>query len=69
MTTEDKDEHHLLCREMLQQEDIRKALRDEVRAWLNDMFAAFGKWSFSGLLAAALAGLVYLALTGQGWHK
>lgn len=65
-----EEESRRLCREMLQEDEIRKALREEVRAWLNEMFAAFGKWSASGLLAAALAGLVYLALIGQGWvHK
>lgn len=63
------DENRRLCRQLLQEDDIRRAMREEVRAWLNEMFAVFGKWTLSGLLAAALAGVVYLALVGQGWHK
>lgn len=47
----------------------KQAVKEALKEWLNDQFAAFGKWTFTGLMAAALAGLVYLALTGQGWHK
>jgi hypothetical protein len=48
---------------------VKRALKEGLREWLDDQFSAFGKWSLAGLLAAAFAGLVYLALTGQGWHK
>jgi hypothetical protein len=29
----------------------------------------FGRWTLAGLAAAALAGAVYLALVGMGWHR
>lgn len=47
----------------------KQAVKEALREWLDDQFASFGKWTFTGLLAAAFVGLVYLALTGAGWHK
>jgi hypothetical protein len=47
----------------------KQAVKEALREWLNEQFAAFGRWSFYGLLASAFAGLVYLALVGAGWHK
>ena len=48
---------------------VKQALKEGVDEWLEAKFAQFGKWTLSGLAAAALAGLVYLALVGLGWHK
>jgi hypothetical protein len=47
----------------------KQAVKEALREWLNDQFAAFGRWTFYGLLSAAFAGIVYLALVGAGWHK
>lgn len=47
----------------------KQAVKEALREWLNDQFAAFGRWTFYGLTAAAFVGLVYLALLGAGWHK
>lgn len=47
----------------------KQAVKEALREWLNDQFAAFGRWTFYGLAAAAFVGLVYLALVGAGWHK
>lgn len=50
--------------------DVQKdAVKEALREWLDDQFATFGRWTFYGLMAAAFAGLVYLALVGAGWHK
>lgn len=47
----------------------KQAVKEALREWLNEQFAAFGRWTFHGLMAAAFAGLVFLALKGQGWSK
>lgn len=47
----------------------KEAIKEALQEWLDKQFALFGKWSLAGLFAAGLAGLVYLALLGQGWHK
>lgn len=50
--------------------DVQKeVVKEAIKEWLDETFAMFGKWTFSGFMAAAFAGLVYLALTGSGWHK
>jgi hypothetical protein len=50
--------------------DVQKeAVKEALKEWMNEQFASFGKWTFIGLLSAAFVGMVYLALTGAGWHK
>jgi hypothetical protein len=53
----------------LDQDALKAALKEGLREWLDEKFANFGKWSLGGLAAAAMAGLVYLAMSGAGWHK
>lgn len=49
---------------------IKAALKEGLREWLDEKFADLGKWTLQGLCAAALAGLVWLALVSSGWtHK
>ncbi len=47
----------------------KQAVKEARREWLTDQFAAFGRWTFYGLLSAAMAGVAYLALVGLGWHR
>lgn len=47
----------------------KKLIKEAIKEWLDDTYADFGRWTFRGLLVAAFAGAVYLALKGQGWNK
>lgn len=47
----------------------KAAMKEGLKEWLDEMFATFGRWTMTGLIAAAFAGLVYLALVGAGFHK
>lgn len=47
----------------------KEAVKEALKEWLDEAFAAFGKWTFCGLLAAAFVGAVYLTLAGKGWIK
>lgn len=47
----------------------KQVLKEAIREWMDEQFAIVGRWTFYGLLAAAFAGCVYLALKGQGWNK
>lgn len=47
----------------------KQAVKEALHEWLDEAFAAFGKWTFMGLMAAAFTGLIYLMLVGMGWHK
>lgn len=62
----DNNKHPLPPIDMETQKD---AVKEALKEWLDEAFATFGKWTFTGLLAAAFAGAVYLALKGQGWTK
>lgn len=53
----------------IDKETQKEALKEAIHEWMNEQFATFGRWTFYGLLAAAFAGCVYLALKGQGWNK
>ena len=48
---------------------IKEALKEAIHEWLDEQFVAFGKFSLYGLIAAAFAGLVYLAVSGLGYHR
>ena len=46
---------------------VKEALKEGVSEWLDEQFARLGKWTLGGLLAAVLAGAIYVALIGAGW--
>ena len=50
--------------------DVQKeAVKEALQVWLDKQFMQFGKWTLSGLFAAAFAGAVYLWLVSHGWTK
>lgn len=53
----------------LDRETQKQVLKEAIQEWLDAQFAAFGRWTFYGLLAAAFAGAIILMLKGQGWNK
>lgn len=53
----------------LDRNEQKQALKEAITEWMDEKFADFGRWTFRGLLVAAFAGAVYLALKGQGWSK
>ena len=53
----------------LDPETQKKLLKEAMNEWLDEQFATFGRWAFTGLCALAFTGFVYLALVGQGWKK
>jgi hypothetical protein len=42
---------------------FKEAVKQAIKEWLNEQFAAFGRWTFYGLCSMALGGMTYLALT------
>jgi|GEM_PF-1680165 len=49
----------------LDKREQQEALKEALKSWLNDQFAAFGRMTFWGLLSLAFAGAIYLALIGM----
>lgn len=48
---------------------LKEAFREAAKEWLTEQFAAFGRWSFYGLLSAGIVGILYFMLWVNGWHK
>lgn len=47
----------------------KEALKEALKEWLDEKYAAFGKWSFRTLSVLALGALVYFILYMNGWHR
>lgn len=56
-------------RQLIDKDAFKEAVKEVLREWLDEKYAAFGKWSLHGILAMLLAGAVYLFLISNGWHK
>lgn len=50
-------------------EEQKNVIKQALKEWLNEQFAAFGKWSLFGILSMAFSALVYIWLLEHGWHK
>jgi hypothetical protein len=48
---------------------FKEAAKEALKEWLDEKYLVFGKWSLHGLLAMALAALVYWFMVSNGWHK
>jgi hypothetical protein len=55
--------------ENITDEEKKEIIKSALKEWLDEQFATFGKWTLTGLSAAALAGFVYLALISAGLHR
>lgn len=49
-------------------DEMREAVKDGIRDFLDEKFRQFGKWSLGGLAAMGLAALIYVILTFNGWR-
>lgn len=52
---------------IITQDEVKIALKEALKEWMDDKFTAFGKWSFRGIASAALFALIYFILTMNGW--
>jgi len=43
-----------------QKEIIKQAFREAIQEWLDKQFAAFGRWTFYGILSVALSIVAYV---------
>lgn len=53
---------------MIDRNDMKAAVKEALKEWLNERAAVVGWWSISMLAAAALAALVWLILAAHGWR-
>jgi hypothetical protein len=53
----------------LTDEEQKKIIKEALKEWLDAQFAAFGKWTFMGLLSLLFVAVSYAWLWEHGWHK
>ena len=51
-----------------QKSDLKQLFKEAANEWLEDKFATFGRWAFISVLAMVFIGLIFFAMTMQGWH-
>jgi hypothetical protein len=50
-------------------EEIKSIFKEALKEWLDEKFAAFGKYTLTGIGAAALGVLAYFIIATSGWTK
>lgn len=55
--------------EVMSKEDTKAALKEALKEWMDEKFAAFGRWSFYAIAAMGLTALVYFMLRMNGWKQ
>lgn len=50
-------------------DELKRIVKEAIKEWMTDQFAAFGRWSFLGIAAAGLGLLGLAILSANGWHK
>ncbi len=53
----------------MDRDEMKLALKEGLKEWLDAKFAELGKWTMGTITAAALGVLVYVLLKIDGWHK
>lgn len=48
---------------------MKEALKEAAREWLDEQFAAFGKWTAVGIASATFYGMVKLLIVNGWWPK
>lgn len=56
-------------KQVIRDEETKRVIKEAIREWLDEKFAAFGKWTLAGFLSLVTVALLYLVLWQNGWHK
>ena len=49
--------------------DIKEALKEAIKEWMDDKVLQFGKWSIVTLACSGIFALAYFILSVNGFHK
>lgn len=49
--------------------DIKDALKEAIKEWMDEKVLLFGRWSLGVIASAVVFSLAYLILTAYGFHK
>jgi hypothetical protein len=48
-------------------DDMKDAVKQAIKEWLDEQFAAAGRWSIAAFIASLVCGALWLILTAKGW--
>jgi len=52
----------------LSKDEFKQAVKETLTEWVDSKFESFGRWSATGIAAAAFGAMVYFILKMSGWH-
>lgn len=55
--------------EGISETDVKAALKEALKEWLDEKFAILGKWSAGAFLAAVISALAYFIIQANGFHR
>lgn len=53
----------------MSEQDIKEALKEAIKEWMDDKVLQFGKWSLYTLACSGIFTLAYFILSVNGYHK
>lgn len=56
--TSNISEEHVDPKVILTEDDVKNALKDAIKEWLDEKYAQFGKWTLRALLASLLSSVI-----------
>lgn len=51
----------------MRRREMKEAVQEAIKEWLNEQAAIFGRWSFRFAIALLLSALLYGAMIQAGW--
>ena len=54
---------------MIMSKEMKDAIKEALKDWMDDKFTQLGKWSLGVIVAAVLVAIVYFILWSNGWHQ
>jgi len=69
MTDTDKEAQKGIIKDSISAGTIKQAVKEAAKEMIAEQVEEFGRWTLKCLIVMAFAGLIWLALKGQGWSK
>lgn len=69
MSDADKEVQKEVIKYSISSVTIKQAVKEAAKEMIAEQIEEFGRWTLKCLIVMALAGLIWLALKGQGWSK
>jgi hypothetical protein len=66
-TPDDLEQFPLPTESEMWKRNLKAAMKEAIKEWMDDQFASFGRWSIMALLAVIIGAAVWVVLTSKGW--